>query len=165
MNDGKEACQAVLKPAVDCVNAVKQYGSDKYNQGKEQVLSTDKQTHYQIQKYEVKISVKMNIKREWHDDCVYFVYQQLYLPVFINNKNYTNECSVYRWTKLCRWEQTLLNPWKTLEWLWSQSPWKRPTGSLWLAKWTTHSLCRRTTSTSTCPQRKMRRRRMVGREV
>lgn len=64
MNDGKEACQAVLKPAVDCVNAVKQYGSDKYNQGKEQVLSTDKQTHDQIQKYEVKISVKMNRKRE-----------------------------------------------------------------------------------------------------
>ena len=37
MNDGKEVCQAALKPAIDRVNAVKQYGSDKYNQGKEQV--------------------------------------------------------------------------------------------------------------------------------
>lgn len=62
MNDGKEACQAVLKPAVDCVNAVKQYGSDKYNQGKEQVLSTDK--HLTDPLSNTKISVKMNIKRE-----------------------------------------------------------------------------------------------------
>lgn len=37
MNDGKEVCQAALKPVIDRVNAVKQYGSDKYNQGKEQV--------------------------------------------------------------------------------------------------------------------------------
>nr|XP_022331100.1 perilipin-2-like isoform X2 [Crassostrea virginica] len=37
VNDGKEVCQAALKPAIDRVNAVKQYGSDKYNQGKEQM--------------------------------------------------------------------------------------------------------------------------------
>jgi hypothetical protein len=37
VNDGKEACQVALKPAIDRVNAVKQYSTDKYNQGKEQV--------------------------------------------------------------------------------------------------------------------------------
>lgn len=72
---------------------------------------------------------------------------------------------VYRWKKLCRWEQTLLNPWKTWEWLWSQSPWKRLTDRLWLAKWTMPWPCLRTTSTNTCPQRKRRRKRMVGHEV
>ncbi|XP_048732411.2 perilipin-2-like isoform X2 [Ostrea edulis] len=37
VNDGKEACHVVLKPAIDRVNAVRQYSNDKYNQGKEQV--------------------------------------------------------------------------------------------------------------------------------
>jgi hypothetical protein len=37
VNDGKEACQVALKPAIDRVNTVRQYSTDKYNQGKEQV--------------------------------------------------------------------------------------------------------------------------------
>lgn len=41
LNDGKELCGSIVKPAVDRVNAVKQYGSDKYhgviNGGKERV--------------------------------------------------------------------------------------------------------------------------------
>lgn len=109
MNDGKEACQAVLKPAVDCVNAVKQYGSDKYNQGKEQVLSTDTVKYKNICQNENKERMNLTIVSTgilYIGSCIY-QYSSTTKIISIN----VLDCDfVYRWKKLCRWEQTLLNP-------------------------------------------------------
>lgn len=109
MNDGKEACQAVLKPAVDCVNAVKQYGSDKYNQGKEQVLSTDTVKYKNICQNENKERMNLTIVRTgilYIGSCIY----QYSSTTKIISMNVLDCDFVYRWKKLCRWEQTLLNP-------------------------------------------------------